>query len=160
MASAFMRSRFSLTSAVVKARPSPTPKIPFRPFPLKFVANMGHNVPKLNDQSLLISQAFVNGEFVDAASSETFEVHDPSSGKKISTCPEFNKQDTENAIAAAEEALKSWRKKLPRERATLLRKWYDEMQKNAADIATLITWEVSTILYDRVSADDCRMGNL
>lgn len=106
---------------------------------------MGHHeVPKLNDPSLLISKAYVNGEFVDAASGETFEAHDPSTGKKISTCPEFNKQDTEKAIAAAEEALKSWRKTTGRERATYLRKWYDEMQKNAADIATLITWEVSS----------------
>ncbi|KAK5076134.1 succinate semialdehyde dehydrogenase NADP+ linked [Lithohypha guttulata] len=110
---------------------------------------MGHHeVPKLNDPSLLISKAYVNGEFVDAASGETFEAHDPSTGKKISTCPEFNKQDTEKAIAAAEEALKSWRKTTGRERATYLRKWYDEMQKNAADIATLITWENGKPLTD------------
>jgi len=120
---------------------------------------MGHNVPKLNDPSLLISQAYVNGEFVDAASSQTFEVHDPSTHEKISTCPEFNKQDTEKAIAAAQEALKSWRKTLPRERATLLRKWYDECQKNASDIATLITWEVSTATCEHISADGCRTAN-
>jgi len=109
---------------------------------------MGHSVPKLTDPSLLIEKAYVNGEFVGAASGETFETADPGSGKKIATCPEFNKQDTEKAIAAAEEALKSWRKTTGRERATLLRKWYDEMQKNAADIATLITWENGKPLAD------------
>lgn len=148
MASSTLRSRFSLVSTISRARPSPVPRIPFRPFPLKFVANMGHNVPKLNDPSLLIEKAYVNGEFVDAASGETFEAADPSSGKKIATCPEFTKQDTEKAIAAAEEALKSWRKTTGRERATILRKWYDEMQKNAADIATLITWENGKPLND------------
>lgn len=101
-----------------------------------------HTVPKLNDPSLLIETCYVNGEQVPAASGQTFDVHDPSSGKKIASCPEFNKQDTEKAIAAATEAFATWKKTLPRERATLLRKWYDEMQKNAADIATLITWEV------------------
>lgn len=142
MASTCIRSRFSLVPTFSRARQTPLPRVPFQPFPYRFVANM-HTVPKLNDESLLISKAFVNGEFVDAASGSTFDVHDPGTGKKIGTCPDFNKQDTENAIAAASEALISWRKTLPRERATLLRKWYDEMQKNAADIATLITWEVS-----------------
>lgn len=131
-----------MISALSKARPSPIPRVPFQPLPYRYVANM-HTVPKLNDESLLISKAFVNGEFVDAASGATFDVHDPGSGKKIGTCPDFNKQDTENAIAAASEALISWRKTMPRERATYLRKWYDECQKNAADLATLITWEVS-----------------
>ena len=143
MASTVVRSRISLTSAISRARPSPASHVPFRCSPFRFATNMVHTVPKLNDPSLLISKAYVNGEFVDAASGETFEAADPSTGKKISTCPEFTKQDTEKAIAAAAEALKSWRKTTGRERATKLRAWYDEMQKNAADIATLITWEVS-----------------
>lgn len=103
-------------------------------------ANMS-SVPKLKDPSLLIQQSFVNGTFVDAASSQTFDVHDPGTGKKIGSCPEFNEHDTKNAIAAATEAFSSFRKTLPRERATLLRKWYNLMVENADDLATLITWE-------------------
>lgn len=139
---AAIKSRLSIT-ALARARPSLTSRTsPFRPFPYQFASI--HNVPKLNDPSLLISQALVNGEFVDAASGETFEVHDPSTGKKIADCAEFNKQDTEKAIAAAHEAFKTWKTTTGRERATLLRKWYDLMQQNAADLATLITWEVSS----------------
>ena len=100
-----------------------------------------HTVPKLNDPSLLIQLAYVNGDFISSASGNTFEVHDPSSGKLIGTCPEFDKKDTENAIAAAEEAFVSFRKTIPRERATMLRKWFNLMQENAEDLATLITWE-------------------
>ena len=99
------------------------------------------SAPKLKDHSLLIQQAFVNGNFVDAASSETFDIHDPGTGKKIGSCPEFNQDDTKKAIAAATEAFQSFKKTLPRERATLLRKWYNLMMENAEDLATLITWE-------------------
>ena len=107
-----------------------------------------HTVPKLNDPSLLIQQCFVNGEWVDAKSGQTFEAHDPSTGKAIGKCPEFNKDDTEAAIAAATEAFVSFRKTMPRERATMLRKWYNLMQENAADLATLITWENGKPLND------------
>jgi len=102
---------------------------------------MVHTVPKLKDPSLLIEKAFVDGEFVSAASGETFDVHDPSTGKKIASAPEFNRDDTDKAIAAAAEAFKTFRKTTPRERANLLRKWYNLMLENSEDLATLITWE-------------------
>jgi succinate-semialdehyde dehydrogenase / glutarate-semialdehyde dehydrogenase len=107
-----------------------------------------HTVPKLNDPSLLISKCYVNGEFVDASSKATFEVHDPATGKTIGTCPEFDKNDTLKAIDAAAEAFVSYRKTSARERATWLRKWYNLMQENAEDLATLITWENGKPLAD------------
>src|SRR5205814_4793627 len=97
--------------------------------------------PQLNDPSLLIEKCYVNGEFVTASSGATFEVHDPSTGKLIGTCPEFDAKDTEKAIAAAAEAFKTFRKTTARERATLLWNWFILMNKHASDIATLITWE-------------------
>lgn len=103
---------------------------------------MAPSVPNLNDPSLLIDKCYVNGEFISASSGRTFDVHDPSTGIKIASCPEFSRQDTENAVAAADAAFSQWKSTLPRTRANLLRKWYDEIQKNAEDIATLITWEV------------------
>lgn len=42
---------------------------------------MKHSAPQLKDQSLFIEQAYINGEWVDAKSGETFEVHDPATGK-------------------------------------------------------------------------------
>ncbi|PGH14701.1 hypothetical protein AJ79_02867 [Helicocarpus griseus UAMH5409] len=100
-----------------------------------------HSVPPLKDQSLFIEKCYVNGEWVGAQSGETFEVHDPSTGKLIGTCPEFNTQDTQKAIDAAVAAFPSFRKTLARERARMLRRWYQLMMDNAEDLATLITWE-------------------
>lgn len=62
--------------------------------------------------------------------------------------PEMNKQDTEAAIQAAKDALPAFRKLTGRERATMLRKWYDLMTENADDLAKLITWENGKPLPD------------
>lgn len=102
---------------------------------------MSHSVPPLNDKSLLKSQAYVNGKWIDAKSGQTFEVTDPATGKVIGTMPEMNAEDTTAAIKAAEEALVSFRKTTGRERARLLRKWYQLLVDNSEDLAKLITWE-------------------
>ncbi|KAH0559779.1 hypothetical protein GP486_003705 [Trichoglossum hirsutum] len=102
---------------------------------------LSHVVPPLKDKSLFKQECFVDGEWIQAKSGQTFEVQDPASMKTIGTCPEFSKEDTEIAIAAAAAALPSWRGTTGRQRARILRKWYDLMMENADDLATLITWE-------------------
>jgi succinate-semialdehyde dehydrogenase / glutarate-semialdehyde dehydrogenase len=73
--------------------------------------------------------------------SDDYNYADPSDGKVIGTCPEFTAADTEKAIKAAAAAFPTFRKTLARERARMLRRWYQLMMDNADDIATLITWE-------------------
>lgn len=109
---------------------------------------MQHSVPPLNDKSLLKSQTYVNGKWIGAKSGQTFEVNDPASGKPIGTMPEMNKEDTEEAIKAAAAAFPSFSKTTGRERAKMLRKWYELMQENAEDLARLITWENGKPLAD------------
>ncbi|KAJ9210249.1 hypothetical protein DTO166G4_8177 [Paecilomyces variotii] len=109
---------------------------------------MAHTVPALKDKSLFIQKSYINGEWVTAQSGETFEVHDPATGKLIGTCPELNADDTQKAIAAAKAAFPSFRKTLARERARMLRRWYQLCIDNAEDLATLITWENGKPLAD------------
>lgn len=109
---------------------------------------MTHSVPALSDKSLLKSQAYVNGEWIDAKSGKTFQVTDPATGKVIGTMPEMDRADTEAAIAAAAAALPAFRKTTGRERARMLRKWYQLMVDNADDLAKLITWENGKPLAD------------
>jgi len=66
---------------------------------------------------------------------------DPATSKVIGRCPEFNAVDTEKAIKAAFNAFSVYRHTPVRERARLLRRWYDLILQNLDDIATLITWE-------------------
>lgn len=73
---------------------------------------------------------------------------DPASGKHIGSCPEFSKEDTDNAIKAAVDALPSFRKTTGRERSRMLRKWYQLMMDNSDDLAKLITLENGKPLSD------------
>ncbi|UNI23483.1 succinate semialdehyde dehydrogenase NADP+ linked [Purpureocillium takamizusanense] len=98
--------------------------------------------PKLRDPSLLKHDVcYINGEWKPAGSGKTFNVNDPSSGELIGTCAECDVEDTKSAIRAAADAFKTFRTTTGRERAKLLRKWYDLMVENSEDIAKLITWE-------------------
>lgn len=73
---------------------------------------------------------------------------DPASGDLVGTSAECNADDTNSAIQAAADAFATFRTKTGRERAKLLRKWYDLMVENSEDIAKLITWENGKPLAD------------
>lgn len=76
------------------------------------------------------------------------ESSDPATEKLIGSCPDCDETDGEEAIAAAVAALPPFRDTLARERARMLRKWYQLMMDNLEDIATLITWENGKPLAD------------
>lgn len=49
--------------------------------------------------------------------------------------------ETAEAISHAATAFQSFRNTIPRERALLLRKWFEVCQTNSSDIAKILTWE-------------------
>ena len=59
---------------------------------------------------------FVDGEFVDALSSETMEVLNPATGEVIAEVPRSGEEDVDRAVAAAEKAWETWREKTPKDR--------------------------------------------
>ncbi|SEA25271.1 NAD-dependent succinate-semialdehyde dehydrogenase [Marinobacterium iners] len=96
---------------------------------------------KLQDSSLLRGQAYVNGEWIDAKSGETFAVFNPATGDELVRVPLMSEADAKAAVAAAHEAFKQWRTTTAKERATVLRRWYQLMQDNMEDLALLMTLE-------------------
>ena len=104
--------------------------------------------PPLNDKSLFKQQSYINGQWVDAKSGKTFNIDNPADGSVLGTMPEMNKDDTKDAINAAAAALPSFRKTTGRERARMLRKWYQLMVDNHEDIAKLIMYENGKPLSD------------
>jgi succinate-semialdehyde dehydrogenase/glutarate-semialdehyde dehydrogenase len=96
---------------------------------------------KLQDSSLLRGQAYVNGEWIDAKSGETFAVFNPATGEELVRVPLMSEADAKAAVTAAHEAFKQWRTTTAKERATVLRRWYQLMQDNMEDLALLMTLE-------------------
>ena len=95
----------------------------------------------LKDPSLLKQQAYVNGQWIDALNGETNPVINPATGEQIATVPDLGVAETEAAIAAANVAFKSWKKKTAKERSVLLRKWFELIVANKDDLAMLMTAE-------------------
>jgi succinate-semialdehyde dehydrogenase/glutarate-semialdehyde dehydrogenase len=96
---------------------------------------------KLQDQKLFRQQCYIDGEWVDAYDRATIPVKDPASGATLGTVPKMGADETRRAIEAADKALPAWRGKTAKERAQILRRWFDLMMANQDDLAALMTAE-------------------
>ena len=96
---------------------------------------------ELKDPRLFRQQCYVNGEWVDALNRGTIPVTNPATGETLGTVPRMGAEETRQAIEAADRALPGWRAKTAKERAQVLRKWFDLMMANQEDLATLMTAE-------------------
>ncbi len=95
----------------------------------------------LNDPSLLAEQSYVDGEWIDGDGGATFEVTNPARGDVIGNVADLSRAQVAKAIAGAEAAQKDWAAWTGKERAAVLRKWFDLMVENADDLATILTAE-------------------
>ena len=95
----------------------------------------------LKDPSLLATQGYLAGEWVNGEDGATFDVTNPARGDVIAKVADLSRSQTARAIAAAEAAQKAWAAKTAKERANILRRWYDLMMENADDLGTILTAE-------------------
>ncbi len=96
---------------------------------------------KLRDADLLRSKAFIGGQWVDAANEATQPVINPANGETIGTVPDMGAAETRRAIEAARQAFPAWAALAAKERAAILRRWYELLMANQDDLATLMTAE-------------------
>ena len=96
---------------------------------------------QLKDMSLFRQQCYIDGAWVDADDQATIAVRNPADGQQIGTVPKMGAAETRRAIEAANAALPAWRAKTAKERAAILRKWYDLMMQHQEDLAILMTVE-------------------
>jgi succinate-semialdehyde dehydrogenase / glutarate-semialdehyde dehydrogenase len=96
-------------------------------------------IETLKKRDLLRDECFVGGRWIKGE--KTVGVEDKASGEQIAQVPYLGTEDTKQAIAEAHQSLASWRAKTPVQRSAWLRKWFDLMTANAADLATLTTAE-------------------
>ncbi len=96
-------------------------------------------IKNLKDAGLLRNQAYINGVWVDGATH--FDVRNPSKGTCVGTVPKLGGAETQIAIDAAQAAFPAWAAKTGKERAAILRLWFDLIVQNQDDLATLMTAE-------------------
>src|SRR5881397_3970090 len=89
---------------------------------------------QLKDVSLFRQQCYIDGKWVDADDKSTLAVNNPADGLQIGTIPKMGAAETRRTIEAANAAWPAWRARLPKDRANILRKWFELMIANTDDL--------------------------
>ncbi len=95
----------------------------------------------LEDRSLLRERCAIAGAWVDADTGATLEVRNPATGALVGTVPRAGRAETHRAIDAAQVALPDWRARTGKERAQILRRWFELMLAHQEDLAQILTAE-------------------
>ncbi len=96
---------------------------------------------KLKDETLVKNNAYVDGRWIEALSHARFPVADKATGATIAEVADLDVEDVRRTIVAANTAWPAWRGKTAKERAQLLRKWFELIMANQEDLARLMTAE-------------------
>ncbi|WP_170526229.1 NAD-dependent succinate-semialdehyde dehydrogenase [Ruegeria arenilitoris] len=94
----------------------------------------------LKNPDLLVTKAYIGGQWVDGDNG-TFAVTNPARGDVIAEVADVSRAQVAGAIAQAEAAQKEWAKLTGKERAAILRRWFDLMMENAEDLGKILTAE-------------------
>ncbi|MBL6839425.1 MAG: NAD-dependent succinate-semialdehyde dehydrogenase [Rhodobacteraceae bacterium] len=95
----------------------------------------------LSDTSLLETKGYLAGKWVTGDKNQTFDVINPARGDTIAKVANLSREQISAAIDMAYEAQKEWAKKTGKERATILRRWFELMMENSEDLAKILTAE-------------------
>src|SRR5258705_11269460 len=93
----------------------------------------------LKDSSLLRQQCYIDGRWID--SERHIDITNPAAGERVGAVPSLGAAETRQAIEAANRALPAWRARTAKERAALLRKWFELVLENQDDLARIMTAE-------------------
>ena len=95
----------------------------------------------LKDPSLFRQQCYIDGAWVDADDGGVIDVDNPADNSVIGAVPRMGARETRRAIEAANDAYPDWRARTGKERAAILRRWYELVMENQEDLAVLMTTE-------------------
>ena len=103
----------------------------------------------LKNPDLLVTKAYIGGQWVDGDNG-TFAVTNPARGDVIAEVADLSRAQVAGAIAQAEAAQKEWAKLTGKERAAILRRWFDLMMENAEDLGKILTAEQGKPLAEAI----------
>ena len=96
---------------------------------------------KLSNPMLLRTEAYINGEWVAADSGARLPVTNPATGELLTDVAKAGAAETRRAIEAAEIAMVSWRQLPAKQRAQIMRRWFELIMENQEDLAQIMTLE-------------------
>ncbi len=105
-------------------------------------------LPTLSDSSLVKNLAYIDGQWAEADNGETFIVDNPATGEALVEVASCGQAETARAIAAADAALPAWRARPAKERAAILRRWFERCMDNQEDLAQILTAEMGKPLAE------------
>jgi succinate-semialdehyde dehydrogenase/glutarate-semialdehyde dehydrogenase len=105
---------------------------------------------EIKNQSLFIEKAYIDGRWVDADDKSTLDVINPVNQQIIGQVPNCGAEETNVAINAAAEAQKKWQKYPAKEKASILRDFYDLLCSNQDDLAKILTYEQGKPLAEAI----------
>src|SRR5260221_3802461 len=114
-------------------------KVSFLEAAMNAPAQAGLQALSLKDAKLFREQCYIDGAWVGGK--KTLAVHNPASGAILGSVPDLGTEETRRAIEAAERAWPAWRAKTAKERAVILRKWFELMMAAQEDLAQILTAE-------------------
>ncbi len=94
----------------------------------------------LSKPELLATKAYIGGQWVNGDNG-TFAVSNPARGDIVAEVADVSRAQVTGAIAQAEAAQKKWAEYTGKERAAILRRWFDLMMENAEDLGKILTAE-------------------
>lgn len=95
----------------------------------------------LNNKSLLRSRCLVGGGWTESITGRTIEVRNPATGELLGAVPSLGREETRQAVAAAEAAWPAWRNRTAHERSRIIRRWHELIVSNMHDLAMIMTAE-------------------
>lgn len=103
---------------------------------------------QLSDPGLLQTQAFINGQWVDALDGAMLDIINPATGEVIASVARVGATETASAIQAAARAMKTWRALPAKTRANILRDWFNLIMANQEDLARIMTLEQGKVIAE------------
>lgn len=95
----------------------------------------------IKDKDLFRQENFIDGVWCPAENKKEIFVQNPATGETIGNIPHSTEKDTLIAIRSAKAAFADWKARPAKERAGILRKWFQLMMDHQEDLALIMTQE-------------------
>lgn len=97
--------------------------------------------PDIANKALVRSFSYVGGRWIGGDEGATFRVDDPATGQELGRVASLSAAQSAHAVDAAQAAFELWAKRLPQERAAILRRWFELMLAHREDLARIMVLE-------------------